>query len=176
MKKNLKFFGRISTHARRGSKRLSITCSDQDGLEAKKLKAALEGLSVSTKQKQKEFTWDVKADGDQIESSVKAVPKSKRGNKGAISSDDALAILGFTNVAGKVSKPRHISEYTEDEVLTAFQTQCKTLSILFILKCTAKHPLGHSVHNNTDHFLWSRLEKLAIMGQKLISYHIESST
>ena len=35
---------------------------------------------------------------------------------------------------------------------------------------------GHSVHNNTDHFLWSRLEKLAIMGQKLISYHIESST
>jgi len=35
---------------------------------------------------------------------------------------------------------------------------------------------GHSVHNNTDHFLWFRLEKLAIMGQKLISYHIESST
>ena len=110
---------------------MSITCSDQDGLEAKKLKAALEGLGVSTKQKQKEFTWDVKADGDQVESgNVKAVPKSRRGKGAAISSDDALAILGFTNVAGKVSKPRHISEYTEDEVLTAFQTQCKTLSIL----------------------------------------------
>ena len=37
-------------------------------------------------------------------------------------------------------------------------------------------PKGHSVHNNTDHFLCFRLEKLAIMGQKLISYHIESST
>ena len=35
---------------------------------------------------------------------------------------------------------------------------------------------GHSVHNNTDHFLWSRVEKLAIMGQKWISYHIGSST
>ena len=35
---------------------------------------------------------------------------------------------------------------------------------------------GHSVHNNTGHFLWSWLEKLAIMGQKLISYHIGSST
>ena len=118
---------------------MSITCSDQDGLEAKKLKAALEGLGVSTKQKQKEFTWDVKADGDQVESGMKTVPKSRRG-KGALSSDDALAILGFTNVAGKVSKPRHISEYTEDEVLAAFQTQCKTLSIFFIIKCTAKHP------------------------------------
>ena len=126
---------------RRGSKRLSITCSDQDGLEAKKLKAALEGLGVSTKQKQKEFTWDVKTktDGDQVESGVKNVSKSKRG-KGAISSDDALVILGFTNVAGKVSKPRHISEYTEDEVLTAFQTQCKTLSIVINIKYKAKHP------------------------------------
>ena len=134
---------------RRGSKRLSITCIDQDGLEAKKLKAALEGLGVSTKQKQKEFTWDVKADGDQVESGVKAVPKSKRGNKGAISSDDALAVLGFTNVAGKVSKPRHISEYTEDEVLTAFQTQCKTLSIVLNIKCTAKHPF-------CDKFIFSK--------------------
>ena len=124
---------------RRGSKRLSITCSDQEGLEAKKLKAALEGLGVSTKQKQKEFTWDVKTDGDQVESGVKNVSKSKRG-KGAISSDDALAILGFTNIAGKVSKPRHISEYTEDEVLTAFQTQCRTLSILQNIKCKTKHP------------------------------------
>ena len=36
--------------------------------------------------------------------------------------------------------------------------------------------LGHSVHNNTEHFLCSPLEKLAIMGKKFISYYLGSST
>ena len=35
---------------------------------------------------------------------------------------------------------------------------------------------GHSVHNNTEHFLWSQVGKWAIMGQKLIYYHIGTPT
>ena len=36
--------------------------------------------------------------------------------------------------------------------------------------------MGHSVHNNTEHFLWSQVGKWAIMGQKLIYYHIGTPT
>ena len=36
--------------------------------------------------------------------------------------------------------------------------------------------LGHSVHNNTEHFLWSQVGKWAVMGQKLIYYHIGTPT
>ena len=44
-------------------------------------------------------------------------------------------------------------------------------------KCyTQEMKWGHSVHNNTERFLWSQVEKWAIMGQKLISYHIGSSS
>ena len=36
--------------------------------------------------------------------------------------------------------------------------------------------MGHSVHNNTEHFLWSQVGKWAIMGILLIYYHIGTPT
>ena len=43
-------------------------------------------------------------------------------------------------------------------------------------RAATQDPLGHSVHNNTEHFLWSQVGKWAIMGQKLIYYHIGTPT
>ena len=61
---------------------------------------------------------------------------------------------------------------------------CMTVSAVYVCMTTlqmcpnnlSKHPLGHSVHNNTEHILWSQVEKQAIMAEKLIYYHIGTPT
>ena len=42
--------------------------------------------------------------------------------------DTALKTLGLLNTSGGVTKPRDIRDYSEDEILKAFQKQCTRLS------------------------------------------------
>ena len=52
----------------------------------------------------------------------------------------------------------------------------KTVDARLIVNCAIVPQMGHSAHNNTEHFLWSQVGKWAIMGQKLIYYHIGTQT
>ena len=49
-------------------------------------------------------------------------------------------------------------------------------SLTIVKQMDITHQWGHSVHNNTEHFLWSQVGKWVIMGQKLIYYHIGTPT
>ena len=99
---------------------------DEEDLEAKKVKAALTAMGL-LKKKQKAFTWDTQTTQKEKIEDVKN--KWKRPGKNVImSTDTALKTLGFTNISGKVTKPRDIKDYTEDEILGAFQRQCTRLS------------------------------------------------
>ena len=115
---------------RRGSvKRESVSyMEDEDGLEAKKIKATLEAMGL-LKKKQREFTWDEKkVTKDKVLEKWKPATRARQRNV-AMDKDVALRTLGLTNVVeGKVTKPKSISEYTEDEILGAFQSQCARYS------------------------------------------------
>ena len=99
---------------------------DEEDLEAKKVKAALTAMGL-LKKKQKAFTWDTQTTAKEKIEDVKN--KWKRTGKNTVmDKDTALKTLGFTNVSGKVTKPRDIRDYTEDEILVAFQRKCTRLS------------------------------------------------
>ena len=99
---------------------------DEEDLEAKKVKAALNAMGL-LKKKQKAFTWDTQTTAKEKIEDVKN--KWKRPGKNTVmDKDTALKTLGFINVSGKVTKPRDIRDYTEDEILVAFQRKCTRLS------------------------------------------------
>ena len=99
---------------------------DEEDLEAKKVKAALNAMGL-LKKKQKAFTWDTQTTAKEKIEDVKN--KWKRPGKNTVmDKDTALKTLGFINVSGKVTKPRDIRDYTEDEILVAFQKRCTRLS------------------------------------------------
>lgn len=111
---------------RRGSvKRGSISWEQEDQLESKKLKAALEAMGM-VKKKQKEFTWD------SVNSTSRKEPGDTKVKSAAsqMTKDQALKTLGLahTQTKGKVSKPKTVTDYSEGEILTAFQKECKSLS------------------------------------------------
>lgn len=98
---------------------------DEEDLEAKKVKAALTAMGL-LKKKQKAFTWDTQTTTEKKIEDVKN--KWKRPGNKVMDKDTALKTLGFMNVSGKVTKPRDIKDYTEDEILVAFQRKCSRLS------------------------------------------------
>ena len=98
---------------------------DEEDLEAKKVKAALTAMGL-LKKKQKAFTWDTQTTAKEKIEDVKN--KWKRPGNKVMDKDTALKTLGFMNVSGKVTKPRDIRDYTEDEILVAFQRKCTRLS------------------------------------------------
>ena len=119
---------------RRGSvKRGSLSWEDEEALEAKRLKAALEAMGMM-KKRQKEFTWDVAKPQKAEEEEESKTRKSSLSQKkdGQMSKETAMKILGLAHTAGKVTKPRSITDYTEDEILVAFQAECKSLSRIMI--------------------------------------------
>ena len=99
---------------------------DEEDLEAKKVKAALNAMGL-LKKKQKAFTWDTQTTTNKKIEDVKN--KWKRPGKNAVmDKDTALKTLGLLNTSGGVTKPRDIRDYSEDEILKAFQKQCTRLS------------------------------------------------
>ena len=116
---------------RRASVKRGSLFEDEEDLEAKKIKAALTAMGL-LKKKQKAFTWDTNTTKQEKIEDVKN--KWKRPAK-AMDKDKALKTLGFTDVAGKVTKPRDIRDYSEEEILVAFQGQCKHLSKYLIAAC-----------------------------------------
>ena len=112
---------------------------DEEDLEAKKVKAALTAMGL-LKKKQKAFTWDTQTTAKEKIEDVKN--KWKRPSKNTVmDKDTALKTLGFTNVSGKVTKPRDIRDYTEDEILGAFQRKCTRLSKFEYCLAKLKHLL-----------------------------------
>ena len=115
--------------ARRGSiKRGSISWEEEEALEAKKLKATLEAMGM-IKKKQKEFTWDSvqqekKEEEDPSVSRRKSSVADSKMNK-----EIAMKVLGLTNKKGeKILRPRLVTDYTEFEILIAFQRECNKAS------------------------------------------------
>ena len=114
---------------RRGSVKRGSIVEDEEALEAKKLKATLEAMGMM-KKKQKEFTWDsVKSQNIEEDEEAKPKRKGSKNNSGLMSKEAAMKILKLDYTEGKVTKPRNISDFTEIEVLVAFQTECKRLSM-----------------------------------------------
>ena len=97
------------------------------------MKAALEAMGMM-KQKQKAFTWDT-AKPQKEEEEVKTRKTSVGKNEGQMTKEQAMKILGLTHTAGKVTKPRNITDYSEEEILVAFQAECKSLSRFDTLIC-----------------------------------------
>ena len=116
---------------RRGSVKRGSIVEDEEALEAKRLKAALEAMGMM-KKKQKEFTWDsVKKEKDEPEETKtrKVSLSSQRGsNNDQMSKETAMKILKLDRTVGKVTKPKNITDYSEDDILSAFQAECKYLS------------------------------------------------
>ena len=116
---------------RRGSvKRGSISWEQEDQMESKKLKAALEAMGMM-KKKQKEFLWDsVNSSSSKEESGEVRVGNLSNPAASQMTKDQALKTLGLANTQskGKFSKPKNVTDYSEQEILTAFQNECKSLS------------------------------------------------
>merc|ERR1719500_1258029 len=82
---------------------------DEEDLEAKKVKAALNAMGL-LKKKQKAFTWDTQTTTNKKIEDVKN--KWKRPGKNAVmDKDTALKTLGLLNTSGGVTKPRDIRDY-----------------------------------------------------------------
>ena len=46
-----------------------------------------------------------------------------------MSKEAAMKVLKLDHTAGKVTKPRNIADYSEIEILVAFQKECQVLSM-----------------------------------------------
>ena len=121
---------------RRGSvKRGSLSWEEEEALEAKKLKATLEAMGMM-KKKQKEFTWDSVQQEKKYEDDPSISRRKSSDVNVQMSKETAMKVLGLTNKAGgKILRPRLVTDYTEFEILIAFQKECNKASMIFLVKC-----------------------------------------
>ena len=125
----------------RGS--LSGASGDEEDLEKKKMRAVLEMMGMQRKT-QKAFTWDVaeKQGNDEKPkrfdtlsrhvscSYLLCVRQAETKPPAAMSKDIAMKTLGLCQVQGQGAnrgKAKTLNDYSEDDILNAFQTECKTL-------------------------------------------------
>ena len=116
---------------RRGSvKRGSLSWEEEEALEAKKLKATLEAMGMM-KKKQKEFTWDA-VQQEKKEAEDQSISRRRSSDVNVqMSKETAMKVLGLTNKAGgKILRPRLVTDYTEFEILIAFQKECNKASMI----------------------------------------------
>ena len=110
---------------RRGSvKRGSITWDEEEMLESKKLKAALEAQG-ELKKRQKEYTWDCVSSPSSTEAG------DLKAGSSTMTKEQALKTLGLGQTQtgpGKVRRAKNVTDYSEHDILTAFQYECKSLS------------------------------------------------
>ena len=114
---------------RRGSiKRGSISWEEEEALEAKKLKATLEAMGM-IKKKQKEFTWDSVQQEKREEEDPSVSRRKSSVADSKMNKEIAMKVLGLTNKKGeKILRPRLVTDYTEFEILIAFQRECNKAS------------------------------------------------